>query len=411
MKAAGFAVFDLETTGLFPGRNDRIVEIAVVQLDPTGAVTGRWQSIIHPDRDLGPTHIHGLRGADMDNAPRFQEISDELLELFDNRVIVAHNAAFDCRFLATEWQRSGVLDQNTFPGPYICTMQLASRMLPGSGRKLIDCCAAFGIELKHAHSALGDAEATAQLVGQYLQVPGFERYWAEVLQNPFTSRALRRLGSRGMAVTRPAGSVQTPEPFADLIPNVDAADYTAEENNYLGLLDRCLEDGLISLAEAQQLAQLASELNIPEQQRQRLHVAYFDQIVAAAWADHVLTEDETNQIDTLGRVLSLNRAKIDAAKLPPVSSSPAPVTAETLDLKPGDTIVLTGTMSIPRSDWQQRLESIGLIVANGVTKKTSVLVAADPTSLSGKAKKARQYGVPIVDENWLIDAVTPLGLK
>ena len=58
-------------------------------------------------------------------------------------------------------------------------------------------------------------------------------------------------------------------------------------------------------------------------------------------------------------------------------------------------------MSQPRDNIEQLLISLGVIVKPGITKKTSLLVAADPDSLSGKAQKARQYGVPIVGEDAL----------
>ena len=44
------------------------------------------------------------------------------------------------------------------------------------------------------------------------------------------------------------------------------------------------------------------------------------------------------------------------------------------------------------------VESKGMIPTDGVTKALDILVAADPYSQSGKAKKARQYGIPIIEE-------------
>ena len=41
MAGPGFAVIDFETTGLFPSRHDRVVEVAVVHVDPTGEITGQ----------------------------------------------------------------------------------------------------------------------------------------------------------------------------------------------------------------------------------------------------------------------------------------------------------------------------------------------------------------------------------
>jgi DNA polymerase-3 subunit epsilon len=57
---AGFAVVDVETTGLFPGSH-RVAEIAIVHVDPEGNVTDRWETLINPQRDLGPQRIHGIR--------------------------------------------------------------------------------------------------------------------------------------------------------------------------------------------------------------------------------------------------------------------------------------------------------------------------------------------------------------
>jgi DNA polymerase-3 subunit epsilon len=65
-------------------------------------------------------------------------------------------------------------------------------------------------------------------------------------------------------------------------------------------------------------------------------------------------------------------------------------------LRPGDLIVFTGAMTPPREDWQREAAAAGLTVGENVTKKTRLLVAADPDSMSGKAKKARQLQIPIV---------------
>lgn len=51
---AGFAVVDVETTGLFPGSH-RVAEIAVVYVEADGTVSNRWETLVNPQRDLGPS--------------------------------------------------------------------------------------------------------------------------------------------------------------------------------------------------------------------------------------------------------------------------------------------------------------------------------------------------------------------
>jgi len=61
-------------------------------------------------------------------------------------------------------------------------------------------------------------------------------------------------------------------------------------------------------------------------------------------------------------------------------------------------VVFTGEMSLPREEWVRRAMDAGLVPHSSVTKKVALVVAADPDSLSGKARKAAAYGIPIVTE-------------
>jgi DNA polymerase III epsilon subunit-like protein len=67
-----YAVLDVETTGLAARRYDRVIEVAVVRLSPTGSVTGRYVTLINPNRDVGPTDCHGITASDLTHAPRFE---------------------------------------------------------------------------------------------------------------------------------------------------------------------------------------------------------------------------------------------------------------------------------------------------------------------------------------------------
>ena len=65
------AVVDVETTGLFPYRYDRVVEIAAIVMRSNGEILREFVSLINPERDIGPTSIHGLTAIDVLSAHRF----------------------------------------------------------------------------------------------------------------------------------------------------------------------------------------------------------------------------------------------------------------------------------------------------------------------------------------------------
>jgi DNA ligase (NAD+) len=66
----------------------------------------------------------------------------------------------------------------------------------------------------------------------------------------------------------------------------------------------------------------------------------------------------------------------------------------------GKTLVVTGTLTVPRTDVQKRIEAAGGKVAGSVSKKTTYLVAGADT---GKAKleAAQKHGVQVITEQEL----------
>src|SRR3970040_13205 len=133
-----FAVVDVETTGLYPKANDRVVEVAVVQLSPAGTGLDEYATLINPGRDLGPTHIHKIAARDILGAPRFQEVAGDVLTRLRSAVVVGHNVRFDISFIAAECARIGCQLPEV---PTICTLRLASELdLPLPSRRLEHCC-------------------------------------------------------------------------------------------------------------------------------------------------------------------------------------------------------------------------------------------------------------------------------
>lgn len=397
---SGYAVIDLETTGFNARGSDRIVELAVVHVDEFGRITGEWDTLVNPGRDLGPVHIHGIAAAEAMHAPRFAEVADELLRLLQGRSIVAHNAAFDVRFLESEFARSGY-ELPPLAEACLCTMLLARDLLPGSGRTLADCCAAFDIEIDGAHRALSDAHATARLLSGYLSLADDE-FWWRALDRASALPWPRAIGAEQREWTPRGSFAAAPADFLSRISHrLPELSGPAEHQQYLALLDRALLDRYLSAHEADALIQLAEDFGLSRDTCADLHGRYFDALVNTAWADGILELDEIADLAAVAKILSIPADRVVAATQASSRSSLGEVVSPivgSLSLQPGDNIVITGELSIPRADWHQRLELAGYLPKPAVTKKVKLVVAADPDSLSGKAAKARAYGIPIVGE-------------
>lgn len=119
-----FALVDVETTGLNAQR-DRIVQVAVRQLDRFGALEGSWHTLVDPGRDPGPTHIHGITSKMLVGAPNFATIAATVADLIGDRVLVAHYAAFDWDFLQAASVRAGA---PLLTKQRLCTWVLARRL-------------------------------------------------------------------------------------------------------------------------------------------------------------------------------------------------------------------------------------------------------------------------------------------
>jgi len=166
MAPRGFATIDFETSGLSPSQGARALEIAVVHSDADGVVTGRWDTLIAAEGSVGRSDIHRISRSALTHAPAFGGIAPRLLHLLRGRVVVAHNAGFDIRFLVAELALSGYHVDH--PLVSLCTQRLARTYLPGMRRSLRHLCEVFGIPLDGAHRASVDALATARLLECYI---------------------------------------------------------------------------------------------------------------------------------------------------------------------------------------------------------------------------------------------------
>jgi DNA polymerase-3 subunit epsilon len=161
IKETPIAVLDFETTGLSPG-GDRVIEISVVRRDPGQRPRLVFDTLVNPGRRVAATHVHGIRDADVADAPAFGEIAGDLVEVLSGCVLSAYNVYFDIRFLEYELALAGV---NRIP-PHFCLMYLRPMLGLGDRCRLDAACACHGITLEAAryHSAAADTVASGELL-------------------------------------------------------------------------------------------------------------------------------------------------------------------------------------------------------------------------------------------------------
>lgn len=402
MKAVhGYAVIDTETTGILTGGwQHRIAEIAVVHVSPDGTITGEWSTLVNPERDLGPQNVHGIRAVDARRAPLFGEVAGDLVARLRGRVAVAHNWSFDARHLRSEFERLGI--ETPFESSSgLCTMRAAGRIRLGSRRSLADCCAAAGVPERSWHSARDDALAAAELLGYFIRCAPDAVTLTEVqVDAAFWDWPRIPVGTAAAVRRSEPGHVE-PHFLARLVERMPR-DEEPVADAYLAMLDAALLDRDISSTEGDMLVDLAHDLGLGRNELVALHLSYMRDLAREAWADEVVTDEERHDLLTVATLLALDHAVVDQIldEERDAASSAAPSGGRLggLALRPGDKVVLTGSMARGREEIIAQAAAAGVRVIGSVSRQTRVVVAADPDSLSGKARKARELGVPVVSE-------------
>lgn len=394
----GFAVIDLETTGLHPDYHHRVVELAIVTLGPSGQRETEWATLINPERDVGATHIHGLTASDLADAPRFSDVAGEVVAQLAGRVLVAHNLRFDVAFLASELARLNA-DLGMVSG--VCTLGLASRFGIVGQRTLPACCAALGVELTEHHTALGDAVAVALLLRAYARLAGG-------LDQLPSAQPVRERPWPPFPASRPILMRGTPRPLRTTLahfiaglppgPELNVVDQEAALE-YLALLDRVLEDRSISDEEVGALSTVAAAWGLDQKDVHAMHWAYIEGVRRSAWADGRLSVEEKQDLLRVAQLLSLDPAVSEAltAGLDAYEPAQTPLDGLTVCFTGASVCAIDGR-PLSRADQMRLAAEAGANVVDTLTKKVDLLVLADPASMSGKARKAAEYGVRRVAE-------------
>lgn len=403
------AAVDVETTGLFP-TVDRVIEIAIVVMEIDGRPVRRFSSLVNPMRDVGPTSIHGISAEDVSGAPTFAQLAGQIVAALDGVVaLVGHNVWFDNSFLKSEFARLG----HDWPdAPALCTMRLA-----GGGR-LAQCCEDFGVPVPtQAHSAEADAKAAADLLLRLLsdsprelaRIRNLKPVSWPLVANvdaaaPISRELARESSERAVRLLSDlfslAGTAVVPDDSVGML--------------YLDMLGRFLDDRRLESGEVRRLRDVAIDLGLSGRRVRELHVSFLEHLVIEAKRDKVITELEARDLSRVASLLGLTDADVSRALesvVPTTSDCGDGPAASAVDWT-GKRVCFTGesqciheSETLTREKAAEIATAHGLIVVESVTKKLDILVVADPYSQSGKAVKARKYGIRVLHEPAFWDAL------
>lgn len=162
-----YVVVDLETTGFSPERGDAIVEIGAVRVRDN-QITDTFQTLVDPERTIpyGVQRVHGISDAMVKGAPTIAEALPAFMAFAQDACLVSHNARFDRSFL-DHFHRQVL--EGPLPLPHLDTVRISRRLLTHlPNHKLDTLIRSFNIKIDDRHRALGDAQATAEILIQLL---------------------------------------------------------------------------------------------------------------------------------------------------------------------------------------------------------------------------------------------------
>lgn len=163
LSALSYTVFDTETTGLEPSKGDEIIQIGAVRV-VNGKVrrSESFEQLVDPRRPIPreTTAVHGIEPDMVEGQPPIEEVLPAFHAYVQDTVLVAHNAAFDMRFLQMKEQKLNL----RFDLPVLDTLLLSAVVHPNQDSHRLDAVAErLGVSVMGRHTALGDALVTAEV--------------------------------------------------------------------------------------------------------------------------------------------------------------------------------------------------------------------------------------------------------
>lgn len=366
-EAEGRAFIGVLATGY--GRYDRILEIGCV-VERNGQVT-EFSTLLNPMRDVGSSvDGHGLSASDLSLAPTFGEAWPWLARRLDGCVIVADGLPLVQTMMERESEASGIR----------VDLGLGVDIRDLTKADLTSAAATHGLTVPSTPTALELASLTRQLF-QFHQPEG-------VVTAPYRSGPESRIVGR----VHSRSGMQTDSVHGD-----DPA------TNYADIVASSLGQSIEEQVARDALARHAAALGLSDDKVREVHQEALEALTAAASRDNRVTDEERATLIYAAVILDLPAPDWDQGS-----------GAEPATLAPGSRVCFTGTAVddsgrvLERKELEALAQDAGLVPVNAVSKtRCDAVIAADEASMSGKAKKARELGKPVIGVNqflqWLKD--------
>ncbi len=154
-----YVVFDLETV-CTDATDKELLEIGAVKLRG-GKITERFAQLVNPGYDIPEiiTGITGITNEMVKNMPASKAVLKDFKKFCGDAILVGHDVSYDLKFLNTVAKKYHM----KFGNETRDTLKMSKELYPEEAKhNLKILCERLGIDNRHPHRALYDAEATAQ---------------------------------------------------------------------------------------------------------------------------------------------------------------------------------------------------------------------------------------------------------